>query len=58
MQKGFITLIGLLIIVLLIGVWFVRMYSSSGTKEAEKETYQQSVKKAEDIKKLLEAKQY
>lgn len=56
MKKGFVTLIGLLIGVLLIGIWFVNMYSRSGDKKSQMETYDTSIQKAEDVKKMLESK--
>ena len=58
MKKGFITLIGLLIAVLLIGIWFVKIYStsSSGIKEAPIDTYNGAIKDAENAKKMLETK--
>ncbi len=54
MKNGFVTLIGLLIVTLLIGIWFVNMYSGSKGKKAQTETYDASIQKAEDIKILLE----
>lgn len=56
MKNGFVTLIGLLIVVLLIGIWFVHMYSGSGSKKAQIETYDASIQKAEEAKKMLEGK--
>ena len=56
MKNGFVTLIGLLIVTLLIGIWFVNMYSNSGGKKAQTETYNTSIQKAEDVKKVLEGK--
>ena len=56
MQKGFITLVGLLLGLLIIGFLFVRMYSSSETKKSQIQTYDESIQKAEDIKNILETK--
>lgn len=56
MKNGFVTLIGLLIVALLIGIWFVNMYADSGSKKAQTETYDASIQKAEDVKKMLEGK--
>jgi hypothetical protein len=56
MKNGFVTLIGLLIVTLLIGIWFVNMYSSSDGKKAQTETYNTSIQKAEDVKNVLERK--
>lgn len=53
MKNGFVTLVGLLIVTLLIGIWFVNMYSSDN-KKAEMETYNKSIQKAEEAKKMLE----
>jgi uncharacterized membrane-anchored protein YhcB (DUF1043 family) len=56
MQKGFITLVGLLLGLLIIGFLFVRMYSGSETKKSQIQTYDESIQKAEDIKNILETK--
>lgn len=56
MQKGFITLIGLLLALLIIGFLFVRVYSSSETEKSQMQTYDESIQKAEDIKNILETK--
>jgi len=56
MKDGFVTLIGLLIVVLLIGFWFVSRNSNSTTREVQTETYDQSIQKAEDIKNILETR--
>ena len=57
-KKGFITLIGLLIVVLILGIWFVKMYSPSGSssKKAQIDTYNGAIEKAENAKKMLEGK--
>lgn len=56
MKNGFVTLMGLAIVALIIGIWFVNMYSSSDGKKAQTETYNTSIQKAEDVKKMLEGK--
>ena len=56
MKNGFVTLIGLLIVALIIGICFVSMYSSSDGKKAQTQTYDTSIQKAEDLKKVLEGK--
>ena len=58
MKKGFITLIGLLIVVLILGVWFVKIYSSpsSSNKKTQIETYNSAIKDAENAKIMLEKK--
>lgn len=54
MKKGFITLLGLLFATLILGFWFVKTYSGSGTEKSKIDTYNQSIDKAEDAKKMLE----
>jgi Tfp pilus assembly protein PilE len=58
MKKGFITLIGILIAVLILGIWFVKIYSSptSSDKKTQIETYNSAIKDAENAKKMLEKK--
>lgn len=56
MKNGFVTLIGLLIVTVLIGIWFVNMYSSSSGKKAQMETYNTSIQRAEDAKNMLEGR--
>jgi CHASE3 domain sensor protein len=56
MKDGFVTLIGLLLAVLLMGFWFVSKNSDSTTQKTQTETYDQSIQKAEDIKNILEQK--
>lgn len=56
MKDGFVTLIGLLLVALLIGFWFVNRNSNSTTRQVQTETFDQSIKKAEDVKNLLETK--
>ena len=56
MKDGFVTLIGLLLVALLIGFWFVSKNSNSTTQKTQMETYDQSIQKAEDIKNILEQK--
>jgi len=54
MNKGFISLIGLLIAILLIGFWFIKIYSGNSNSQNKKETYNESIERAEEIKILLE----
>jgi hypothetical protein len=58
MKKGFITLIGILIAVLILGIWFVKIYSSpsSSDNKTQIETYSSAIKDAENAKKMLEQK--
>ncbi len=54
MKNGFVTLFGLLLVVLTIGILFVRTYSTSGTDKSKIEIYNESIKDAENIKRTLE----
>jgi flagellar basal body-associated protein FliL len=60
-KSGFITLIGLLIVVAIIGIWFAKAYSTSGpnseNKKTQMDTYKQAIKDAENIKKITETRQ-
>ena len=57
-KGGFMTLIGILIIVLIIGIWFVKVYSGSNAenKKIQINTYNGAIKDVENAKKLLEQK--
>jgi Tfp pilus assembly protein PilE len=57
-RGGFMTLIGVLIVVLIIGIWFVKAYSGSNAvnKKTQMDTYNGAIKDAENAKKLLEQK--
>ncbi len=56
-EKGFISLIGLLLAIVLFVFLFLKMYPSkkSDTK-SEVDTYQNSIEEAENIKGILETK--
>lgn len=56
-QGGFIGLIALMISVLIIGLIFVKMNTGTN-KEEQKNNYQESIQKAEDIKNILENRTY
>ncbi len=60
MKNGFITLLGLLITVLLMGFLFVKLYTdkSPETQKTQIETYKEDVQKAEDVKKILERRSF
>ena len=60
MKNGFITLVGLLVALLLIGFLFVKMYATkdSTTQKTQIETYREDIQKAEDVKKLLESRKF
>ncbi|MEI7513503.1 MAG: hypothetical protein WCJ74_02700 [bacterium] len=57
-KGGFMTLIGILVVVLIIGIWFVKAYSDSNAenKKTQVDTYNGAIKDAENAKKLLEQK--
>ena len=57
-KGGFVTLIGLLIVVLIMGIWFVKAYSGTNAenKKTQSKTYNEAIKDAENVKKLLEQK--
>ncbi len=58
-EKGFIALIGLLIVVVIIGIWFVKVYSTpkNTNGKTQMNTYKDAIKDAENVKALMEAKQ-
>jgi hypothetical protein len=60
MKNGFVTLVGLLIVILLIGILFVKIYATkdSTNQKTQIETYKEDIQKAEDAKKLLEGKTF
>lgn len=60
MKNGFITLVGLLLAVLLMGFLFVKIYTtkSPDTQQTQIEIYKEDVQKAEDVKKLLESRSF
>ncbi len=58
MKNGFITLLGLMLVALIIGFWFIKMYPTAGSKKVEINTYQDAIKKAEDAKRMMEDSKY
>jgi len=57
-SKGFITMIGLLIVVTILGIWFVKTYSTPKAVggKTQIETYNHAIKDAENAKKMMETR--
>ncbi len=57
MKNGFVTLVGILIVLLLIGFWFANMYTKkNANQKTQLETYNEAIDEAKNIKNVLEDK--